>query len=81
MKNWNILCRGGCFMTWELEEIDGLAAWPSAFFALFVQCYTSQKGPRRRSSFIFWGGGVRKQLCDCLPQFVCTRTEDTHLSH
>lgn len=57
MKNWNILCRGGCFMTWELEEIDGLAAWPSAFFALFVQCYTSQKGPRRRSSFIF-GGGV-----------------------
>lgn len=47
-------------MTWELEEIDGLAAWPSAFFALFVQCYTSQKGPRRRSSFIFWGGWGEK---------------------
>lgn len=36
MGSWSILCLGDCFMTQELGEIDGLAAWPSGLLLLFL---------------------------------------------
>lgn len=36
MGSWNILCLDDCFLTQELEEIDGLAAWPSGLLLLFL---------------------------------------------
>lgn len=35
MRNWNIICLGYCFMTLQLEKIDGLGAWPFVLVLLF----------------------------------------------
>lgn len=61
MRNWNMVCHGDCFMTWELEEIDVLAALAFAFLLIRATLYKSES-PKTWGFIYFLGGWGEKAV-------------------
>lgn len=57
MRNWNMVCHGDCFMTWELEEIDVLAALAFAFLLYSCNFIQVRKPQDMGFHLFFWGVG------------------------
>lgn len=52
-----MVCHGDCFMTWELEEIDVLAALAFAFLLYSCNFIQVRKPQDMGFHLFFWGVG------------------------